>query len=384
MSNFQMALVIAALLLYVPPVFISVINLFFWSKRRSRGRCGESLVSILIPARDEEQNIERCVAHALDQGSVVAEILIYNDRSVDGTQEAFDRLLLRYGGIVKQVATQEIMHGWVGKTNACARLAEKATGKWLLFLDADTTLRRNAVESMVIEATHRDATLLSAWPKIEMLSLMEKLLMPLLNFVVFSLFPAPISRFNDRPSLGLAHGACILAYRETYLANGGHRMVKDRLFEDTALARSWRSDGQNSQVMDGSRLVSVRMYSSLSAVWNGFSKSYYPAFENDVSFLLFQSYLALGFILLPLIICCAVIAGFIENINLLLAALSLAPRAIVAIMFGHSLWSVLLHPVSVMAMLVLGTQSWWRYAHGSGVAWKGRQYSASGTKVNDE
>ena len=78
-----MALVIAALLLYVPPVFISGVNLFFWSKRRPRGDCGENLVSILIPARDEEHNIERCVAFALDQGSVVAEILVYNDRSTD-------------------------------------------------------------------------------------------------------------------------------------------------------------------------------------------------------------------------------------------------------------------------------------------------------------
>lgn len=379
-----MALVIAALLLYVPPVFISGINLFFWSKRRPRGGCGENLVSILIPARDEEHNIERCVAFALDQGSVVAEILVYNDRSTDGTQEAIDRLLLQHGEIVKQVATQELLDGWVGKTNACARLAEKANGEWLLFLDADTILGRDAVESLVIEATNRDATLLSAWPRIEMLSLMEKLFMPLLNFVVFTLFPAPISRFDGRSSLGLAHGACILAYRETYLANGGHRMVKDRLFEDTALARSWRADGQNSQVMDGSNLVSVRMYSSFSGIWNGFSKSYYPAFGSVVSFLLFQSYIALGFIVLPLIICFAVFVGFIENMNLLLAGLSLVPRAIVAIMFAHSLWSVLLHPVSVMAMLVLGTQSWWRYAYGSGVTWKGRNYSESGIKAKDE
>ena len=379
-----MALVIAALLLYVPPVFISGINLFFWSKRRPRGGCGENLVSILIPARDEEHNIERCVAFALDQGSVVAEILVYNDRSTDGTQEAIDRLLLQHGEIVKQVATQELLDGWVGKTNACARLAEKANGEWLLFLDADTILGRDAVESLVIEATNRDATLMSAWPRIEMLSLIEKLFMPLLNFVVFTLFPAPISRFDGRSSLGLAHGACILAYRETYLANGGHRMVKDRLFEDTALARSWRADGQNSQVMDGSNLVSVRMYSSFSGIWNGFSKSYYPAFDSVVSFLLFQSYIALGFIVLPLIICFAVFVGFIENMNLLLAALSLVPRAIVAIMFAHSLWSVLLHPVSVMAMLVLGTQSWWRYVHGSGVSWKSRHYSASGIKVKDD
>ena len=116
-----MALVIAALLLYVPPVFISGVNLFFWSKRRPRGGCGENLVSILIPARDEEHNIERCVAFALGQGSVVAEILVYNDRSTDGTQEAIDRLLLQHGEIVKQVPTQDLMDGWVGKTNACAR-----------------------------------------------------------------------------------------------------------------------------------------------------------------------------------------------------------------------------------------------------------------------
>tara|TARA_B110000495_G_scaffold54759_1_gene46001 strand:+ start:3512 stop:4699 length:1188 start_codon:yes stop_codon:yes gene_type:complete len=395
MDNLEIWLLLSAGVLFGPGIFAALLNIALWPRGIRNGNAARYSVSILIPARNEEQNLVKCVDSSMNQGAVVSEVLIYNDRSTDGTQSVIEDLTMRYAGIVSQVPTKSVRDGWAGKTNACARLSEHAQSKWMLFIDADTELFPNAVGSLVTEAEYRKATFLSAWPKIEMQSYPERLLMPLLNFVVFSLFPAPIARWRwvervmtflrlGSASLGLAHGACILVDRETYSEIGGHNLVKDHLFEDTALAREWRKRGKNSQVIDGRRAISVRMYSNFDGIWNGFTKNYYPAFQNAHSFALFQIYLAFAFLAFPVFILWAVISGLIAPVYLFLAIMSLAARLIISVEFGHPISTVPMHAIGVIFMLCLGFRSWWLYRFGSGVSWKGRLYKAEGMKRDDE
>lgn len=384
MNSLELTLVITAVVLLGPVTLVALMNLLAWPRRLDRSVVENHQVSVLIPARNEMNNLEACVDSALAQGPTVKEILIYNDGSTDGTQQVIDRLVRANQGTVRQVQTANLPAGWVGKSHACKRLAEHAVAPWLLFIDADTRLQGDAARSLVAEAMHRKASFLSAWPKIEMRSFAELLLMPLLNFVVFTLFPAPISRHRTGASLGLAHGACILTRRETYERLGGHVLVKDQLFEDTALARAWREASENSQVADGRYVATVRMYESFGGIWNGFSKNYYPAFGNQGSFTIFQLYMSAAFVFLPLFAVTSVTGGSVAPTFLLVAVGSLAPRAIVALRFRHPLWSVPLHPLAVMVMVVLGLRSWWLSSFGGGVSWKGRTYMSSGTVVADD
>src|SRR5690606_20059092 len=119
-------------------------------------------------------------------------------------------------------------------------------------------------------------TFLSCWPQLEMRGLFERLLMPLLNFVLLTLYPAPLAASRDNRALGLAHGACILVRADIYRLLGGHESVKAELFEDTRLAQHWRATGHRSLCLDGTGTVRVRMYDSLSAIWGGFRKNLYP------------------------------------------------------------------------------------------------------------
>ena len=98
----------------------------------------------------------------------------------------------------------------------------------------------DAARTALCEAMQRKATLLSLWPGLDLVGAWEKLLMPMLHFIVFALYPAPLALTRRDPSLGIAHGACMLAHRETYLRVGGHEAVRDEIFEDTRLARTWR------------------------------------------------------------------------------------------------------------------------------------------------
>jgi glycosyltransferase involved in cell wall biosynthesis len=384
MTSIELTVVIASVVLLGPVTLVALVNLLLWPRRLKHASVGSNLVSVLIPARDEENNIEACVESILAQGSVVAEILIYNDGSTDGTQQVIDRLLAAHPDTVRQVRSVTLPAGWVGKSHACMKLADGARAEWLLFVDADTRLRPNAAEKLVTEARHSNATLLSAWPDIEMRSFAERLLMPLLNFVVFSLFPAPISRRRNGASLGLAHGACILAERQTYEKLGGHELVKDRLFEDTALARVWRERSENSQVADGSQVAAVHMYEDFTGIWNGFSKNYYPALGSLRSFAIFQLYMGATFVALPLIALYSVLGTGSNPIYLLAAVGTFVPRALIAIRFRHPLWSVLLHPLAITVMFALGMRSWWRSAVRGGVGWKGRTYMSTGMVVTDD
>ncbi len=201
-----------------------------------------------------------------------------------------------------------------------------------------------------------------------MQTLTEQALMPLLNVVTFTLFPGPLSLRRADPSLGLAHGACILASRETYLAVRGHASVRGELFEDQRLAERWRRRGARGLALEGRTVVAVRMYGSLTEIRAGFRKNFYPAFRHTASFWLFLGFhaaLATPFFLLPWTRSWPVLAS---------AAMVVTMRGLLAVRFRHPWWTAFVHPVAACVLLGIGLSSWWRCRTGRGVDWKGRLY----------
>jgi chlorobactene glucosyltransferase len=330
--------------------------------------------SVLSPARDEEENIAGCLDSVLAQGASVREVLVYDDHSRDDTA----RIVTTYARRdrrVRLVAPAPLPAGWCGKTFACARLAEEAGADWLLFLDADARLRVGAAALAVGEAEARGVTMLSCWPRLETRGFWEGALMPMLNFVVFTLYPAPLALRREDASLGLAHGACVLARRDDYGRVGGHAAVRGELFEDVRLAQAWRAAGRPSLCLDGGRVVRLRMYSSLAEIWRGFQKNFFPAFRSAHSFWMFMALHLLVFLapfaLLPF---AAATAG--GALLWAAAACVLAARFALALRFRQPLWSPLVHPLGETVLLALGFSSWLRCRTGRGVEWKGRNYRA--------
>src|SRR5262245_32213722 len=206
------------LFLFAPLPFILAValwNAVSWPRFAAATPVRPGLVSVLIPARNEEANLAACLDSALRQGATVGEALVYDDHSTDATPNILAAYAKR-DALVRAIDQRPLPSGWLGKNFACARLAEEARCEWLLFLDADARLAEGAVARMVEEARKRDLTMLSAWPSLTLVSFWERALMPMLNFVVFSLFPAPLSLVRDDASLGLVHGACILVERDGY------------------------------------------------------------------------------------------------------------------------------------------------------------------------
>lgn len=355
-------------------------NALAWPAVGSLGAASQTpagTISVLIPARDEERNIADCLDALLGQGEALKEILVYDDNSVDATAEIVRGYAERDGRVRLLKATENLPPGWCGKNFACAQLAQEARGPWLLFLDADVRLcGEDAAARILAEARARRLTLLSCWPGQTAVGFWEKTLMPMLNFVVLTLFPAPLSLERMDQSLGLAHGACLLIGRESYAAFGGHAMVRDEIFEDTVLARKWRASGRRGLCLDGRALVRVRMYGSFAEIWKGFQKNFFPGFRRESNFWTFLSFhLAVflaPFVLFPF----ALKDAAVSRVLLITAACVLLMRLLLAVRFRQSLWSILLHPLSETILVALGLSSWWRCKSGRGVQWKGRSYRA--------
>ncbi len=350
---------------------IALANALLWPKPRRARQTYAGDVSVLIPARNEEANLSACLNAVLRQGEVVREVLIYNDHSTDGTGRILDEFARR-DARVRSVEVLPLEEGWCGKNFACAQLAKSATGKFLLFIDADARLTEDAAARMVEEISARRLTFLSCWPGLELVSFWERTLMPMLNFVVFATFPTPLSLSLGSPSLGLAHGACLMFERATYEEIGGHAAVRDQIFEDTRLAQLWRERGKRGLCLDGQNVVRVRMYSSFAEIWLGFQKNFFPAFKYELSFWFFVLFHAAIF-LTPFV--WLVVS---PSLTILLAALAvLLIRLALAWRFRQPLWAALLHPMAEVVLLALGLSSWWRCKSGRGVAWKGREYHKS-------
>ena len=177
-------------------------------------------VSVIVAARNESQRISGCIETLLNQGPVVHEVIVVDDRSDDGTADSV-RNAARGDARVRVVRVDALPAGWAGKAHACQRGGEVAEADWLLFADADCRFRPGGVAGAVEYAERRGADLLTLWLAADHRSFWEHMLIPLCGALILYWFP-PL-RANRRGSrLSYANGQFILMRRSAYREIGGH------------------------------------------------------------------------------------------------------------------------------------------------------------------
>lgn len=242
------------------------------------------LLSVVVPARNEERNIKRCVRSLMAQTGVDVEVIVVDDRSDDGTAESLDRLMEEYPALCV-VDGGKLPEGWVGKPWACAQGARIARGEWLLFTDADSYHEPHASLSTVTFALAHGADALSIMTGQELGTLAEAAILPaILQMIVFA--SGRLAEVNDpqRPDRALANGQYLLVSRTAYDALGGHAALRAEVVEDLEFARRLKSDGRfRLLVAEGTQLVRVRMYRSFREIWDGFTKNTYLGARGDVA-----------------------------------------------------------------------------------------------------
>ncbi len=231
-------------------------------------------VSVLIPARDEEANIEACLESLWKQDYPNFEIIVLDDNSLDNTANIVEQIAAKDNRI-QLISGEPLPAGWAGKPFACHQMAKKARGSWLLFTDADTTHAPHMLRSVLALALKLKPSLLSGFPRQLATSLLQKVAIPVLYFVILSWLPLWWFQRSKEPKPSLAIGQFLLFPREEYWRIGGHKAVKSRILEDVWLGVEVIRHGGRHVAVDLSPVVSCNMYRSLGAMWEGFIKWIY-------------------------------------------------------------------------------------------------------------
>ena len=238
------------------------------------------LISVLIPARNEEAYLAECLGSVCSQDYPRLEILLINDRSTDRTAEIAQEFADR-DPRVRVISNDHLLPGWTGKTFVLHQGVAHASGEWLWFLDADTVHAPSFLSVMLEHARSQSAALISLLPELKCETFWEQVVQPLGAIVLMQSFP--LDRVNnDRSKLAFANGQSILITREAYDAAGGHAAVRDRFVEDIGLATKVKGLGYPIRTVLVRRLVTCRMYASLDQLIKGWSRILYDALGRNV------------------------------------------------------------------------------------------------------
>lgn len=294
-------------------------------------------LSVLVAAKEEELNIERCISGLLTQDHPNFEVIAIDDRSRDATPRILERLARESNGKLTVLTISDLPPGWFGKNHAMHRGVQQAGGDWLLFTDADCRFASPRTLSMAMqEAMHSEADFLCLTPVLEAPSTWERIIQPVCTMVLILWFLP--HRVNDpRRPTAYANGAFMLLRRPCYDGIGGHEAVRGAMNEDLHMARAAKSRGFRLRVMENDDLYTTRMYSSLAELRRGWRRIFRGCLET-VPRLATSMTLILTFTILPCVSFVTAATGRIlsaeENV-------------------GHWNFALTLWGVSVVMLLVL-------------------------------
>ncbi len=254
------------------------------------------LVSILIPARNEEQNIGRLLEAIKKQNWQNFEVLVYNDQSTDKTEQVVEAIA-KEDKRFRLINSEGLPNGWLGKNFGCYSLAQEAKGTYFLFLDADVHISDSIVAGTIAKIKKHNLGLLSIFPKQNMYTLGEYLTVPIMNFILLSLLPLVFVRILPFSSMAAANGQFMLFDAKIYRKHQPHKTFRSNKVEDISIAQSFKKNGIRIACLSGNASISCRMYSSFSNAVNGFSKNVIMFFGNsEILAVLFWLITTLGFI----------------------------------------------------------------------------------------
>jgi chlorobactene glucosyltransferase len=343
------------------------------------------LISICVPARNEERNIRRCVEGLLAQTYPHIEIIVLEDRSTDSTAQILDELS-RQDARLKIISGNELAPGWAGKPHALTQASSSARGEWLCFVDADTFASPETLSVVYANALKADADLFTIFTHQEMETFWERTILPLVMTALSAGF-SPRKVNDPNSDIAIANGQFIFIKGSVYDGIGGHAAIKASIVEDKDLAMLTKSSGYRLIVADGSDYVRTRMYTSLPEMWEGWTKNIYIGLRDEprlVALGIFGAFLALSAaLLLPLWL------GW----GLYLTVSNLNQESFVIIIEALLLWGYLVYwrilanramdvppwyaltvPLGAGVFAAMMFTSAFKVISGKGVTWKGRSY----------
>lgn len=330
-------------------------------------------VSVLLPARNEAARITPTLRSLLAQeGLPDMEILILDDGSTDGTADVV-RQVVGSDPRVKVIDGPDDLPppGWLGKSWACHRLAQEATGDVLVFIDADVQLSSRAIASTVHQMRSGGLDLLSPYPRQVAITPAERITQPLVVWSWVTALPIRITERSHYPSMAAAVGQFLVVDSRAYRISGGHAAIADLILEDVGVLRALKRAGFQGAPADGSAVASCRMYTSWPEIYDGYTKSVWSAVQPSPVAYALVSVMTLAYVAPPVFAILGPgraarawgVAGYASGV---------LGRYVVARRTGERVWpDVLAQPASVATFAGLILASLRRHRAGT-ITWRGR------------
>ena len=304
-------------------------------------------VSVLIPMRNEEANVKGCLSSVLAQkGLDTLEVIAIDDGSTDNTSNE-----VKAFPSVELISGEKLPDKWLGKLWACQQLAEKSSGDYLVFVDADVRLSDYAVANSISKMGNWD--FISPYPRQLTSGFVQKIFQPLLQWSWLSSVPLLIAQKYSIKSMAVANGQFLIIKRDAYFKSGAHAGIKTEVLDDLMLARNLLKQGYKGGVAEASKIATCHMYKNKMELFKGYQKSLWKAFGSVPGTILAIALLIVTGIL-PII---STALGSTSG----LAAFGLITlsRMISSLRTGSLPNSAIFHPLAILMLLGLILFSWY-------------------------
>jgi Glycosyl transferase family 2 len=334
-------------------------------------------MSVLIPARDEERSIGTAVESVLASEGVQLEVIVLDDHSRDATAAIVADIATR-DPRVRVLPAPPLPEGWCGKQYACAALAELASYGLLVFIDADVRLAPRGLLHMEAFISRSGAALVSGFPRQETGTFWERIVIPLIHFLLLGFLPLRRMRQSRHPAYGAGCGQLIAARHAAYQEVGGHGAIRGSLHDGLTLPRAFRAAGLGTDLFDATEVATCRMYRNARELWRGVTKNATEGLATPTTIVPATLVLLGGQVLPPFLLVGATMTAA-DPLVWWLAAIATGaayyPRLVAARRFRQSLLGAVFHPLGIVAFL---TMQWYAFlcaVLGRPATWKGRAYA---------
>jgi len=334
-------------------------------------------VSIVIPARDEEGNIGACLDTAAAQDHPTLQIVVMDDGSTDRTPEILAAQAAREPRLTLLQGGDGLPDGWFGKPWALQRAQASATGRWLVFVDADVRLHPAAISRVIGYAEREGVDMVTGLGALGAETFWEKVLQPAVGGLILAGNDLDAVNDPEKADKNLANGQFIAVSREAYDAIGGHSAVKQDILDDIGMARALVAAGKTYRCLRMRELFYCRMYTGLGDIWEGWTKNLFAGMRyswgNALAAIIFTFLFSVAG---PFLVVLSLAAGLDAEWlwwGIVLTVLLQSARGMMDLIYGQPALYGLTHaPANVMVIAMI-VHSAIRTARG-GVSWKGRTY----------
>ncbi|MDA9555304.1 glycosyltransferase [Pelobium sp.] len=324
----------------------------------------QDLVSVLIPARNEADNILKLLNSLKNQDYQHIEVLVLDDQSEDNTYQTVEQFS-QTDSRFKVVKGQDLPDGWLGKNYACHQLSQMANGKYFLFLDADEEVKDGLIHNAIYRIQVGKLSLLSLFTNQITQTTGEKAIVPLMHYLLLNLLPLRLVRLSKIPSFAAASGQFMLFNAQDYRQYHWHQMVKKKVVEDIEIMKKVKQHQLNGEALLANGFIYCRMYKGYQEGLNGFSKNLLAGFGGSIlGLLLYLFMVVLGPIFILLFL----------NFQLFYFAVTLIvlSRVMISYLSGQNVFmNVILHVVQMFNLLIIAILSIKKSLNKT-LVWKGR------------